>query len=174
MRARTALAWVLSSAATVAAAHGHVPRECRVSAPAAVSAGQPVRLRFVLRNPGPQAVHVLAWGLPFEGWFAPFVSVWRDGSELAYQGPSLKRGEPAADEYLRIAAGRARVAVVDLGQAFDLTPSGRYRVAPQLTVHDAFTAGAGVPPRPRERHAGQAVACTALEFSVAPAAGPKR
>lgn len=156
----------MAAAATTAAAQSLPRLECSVSAPASVVAGRPVPVRFKLRNRGNAAVQLLTWATPFEGWFAPYVKVWRDGTELAYTGPSLKRGEPAREDYLRLAAGRSRSAVVDLAQAFDLGRKGHYRVQPELNLHDAFVTGADTVPRPRERHAGHAVPCPAIEFEV--------
>jgi hypothetical protein len=153
---------------TMPTAHAHTPPAplaCTVHAPAQVVAGQPVPLRFTLANPGRKAVQVLAWGTPFEGWLAPFVTVWRDGVELAYQGAAVKRGDPERNEYLLIAAGRKRMVTVDLAQAFDLRSPGRYRVQPQMQLHDvAFTARRTA--RTRAQFTAQALACNVVEFEV--------
>jgi hypothetical protein len=163
---RASLVALMAAAASTLALPAQLPLECVLSAPPTVAVGQTVPLRMHLRNPGPAPLQVLTWGTPFEGWFAPYVRVWRDDSELAYKGPSLKRGDPEREDYLRIAAGRSRVAVADLSEAFDLRQSGHYRVQPQITLHDVFAAIAAKPPRPRDRHVGQALACAPLVFDV--------
>jgi len=138
---------------------------CSLTAPASVAAGQPVPLRFSLANRGSVAVQVLEWGTPFEGWFAAYVEVSRDGVALPYRGPMVKRGEPAADEYLRVAAHRARRAEVDLAQPFDLSVPGIYRVQPRITLFDVIAGGIPAP-RPRDRHASLALSCPAFEVRV--------
>ena len=163
---KASLVALMTAAATSAALPAPLPLECALSVPATVGAGRAVPLRMHLRNAGPAPLQVLGWGTPFEGWFAPFVRVWRDDTELTYKGPSLKRGDPEREDYLRIAAGRSRVAVVDLNEAFDLRQNGHYRVQPQITLHDVFAASAAKPPRPRDRHLGQTLACASLAFDI--------
>ena len=139
---------------------------CTLTAPASVAAGQPVPLRFTLANRGAVAVQVLEWGTPLEGWFAAYVEVSRDGVAVPYRGPMVKRGDPAAAEYVRIAAHRARRAEVDLAQPFDLSVPGVYRVRPRITLFDVI--GVGTPaPRPRNRHVSQTLSCPELELRVA-------
>jgi len=135
---------------------------CKLSAPARVEAGQRVPLRFALSNRGRAAVRVLNWATPFEGWFGPYALVTRDGAALRYAGPMVKRGDPGADEYLTIAAGRTRRAEVDLAQPFDFTQPGHYRVVPRLTLFDVTTG----PARPRTAHAPMPLNCPALEIEV--------
>lgn len=139
--------------------------QCSLTAPASVAAGQPVPLRFTLANRGVAAVQVLEWGTPLEGWFAAYVEVSRDGVAVAYRGPLLKRGDPAADEYIRIAAHRSRRAEVDLAQPFDLSVPGVYRVQPRIMLFDVAAAGARVP-RPRDRHVSLAPGCPVFEVRV--------
>ncbi len=121
-------------------------------------------LRLRVHNRGRERLQVLAWGTPFEGWFAPFVRVWRDGTELAYQGPSVKRGDPDADEYLSIEPGRAREVRFTLEPAFDAAVPGRYRIEPQLLLHDVAEGRRARLPRPRAQHQPVALHCAALEF----------
>ncbi len=158
------LAALAMSAAAPAA--GVVPLRCALEAPARVLAGQPVPLRLSLTNPGPATVHLLVWGTPFEGWLAPFVTVWRDGAEVRYGGPSVKRGDPEGDEYLRLAPGQRRSATVDLSGPFDLRRPGRYRIEPRLLLHDVVTGDPATLPRARDRHASQPLACNAVEVEV--------
>ena len=139
---------------------------CRLSAPATGRVGAPFTLHFTFTNPGSETLRVLDWNTPFEpGWFAPFVTLLRDGQALTYRGASMKRGEPTAQDYVAIGAGRARHARVDLAEAFDLSRPGHYRVEPRITLHDVLPAGARTP-RPRDAHQGQSLACNAMEFEL--------
>ena len=138
---------------------------CTLTAPASVAPGQPVPLRFTLANRGGAAVQVLEWGTPLEGWFAAYVEVSRDGVAVPYRGPMVKRGDPAADEYVRIAAHRVRRAEVDLAQPFDLSAPGVYQVRPRITLFDVVTAGTPAP-RSRDRHASQTLSCPEFEVRV--------
>jgi len=143
---------------------GPAPLRCTLQVPASVATGQPVRLSFSLSNRGPRALQVLRWGTPFdEAWFAAWATVTRDGVPLVYQGAAVKRGEPVAGEYLRLAVGQARRASVELAAAFDVAAPGRYRVQPHIVLHDVT---AGAVPRVRSQHAGQPLACRAVEFTV--------
>jgi hypothetical protein len=121
-----------------------------------------VELRFDVRNPGSEAVHLLRWGTPFEGgWFAAFVSVRSPQGELAYQGAKVKRGEPAAEDYLRLAPGQVLSTRVRLEDAFDLSAQVNTEliVQSQWRWHDAIVGGRSKPPRPRDQHQGLEQAC---------------
>jgi hypothetical protein len=142
-----------------------VDLQCSLTAPASVVSGQPVPLRFTLANRGAVAVRVLEWGTPLEGWFAAYVEVSHDGVAVPYRGPMVKRGDPAADEYVRIAAHGQRRAEVDLAQPFDLSAPGVYRVRPRITLFDVATAGAPTP-RPRDRQVAQTLSCPDFEVRV--------
>ncbi|HWH82361.1 MAG TPA: hypothetical protein VNU71_09000 [Burkholderiaceae bacterium] len=140
--------------------------QCRLEAPAKARAGAPLALRFTFTNPGAAPWRVLTWNTPFEpGWFGAFVTVTRDGAPLAYRGAQMKRGEPAADDYLTIAARGSRRAQVDLAQAFDLSRPGRYHVEPKLVLHDVAPPGARVP-RSRDAHAPQPLACNPVDIEL--------
>jgi hypothetical protein len=158
-----AAALLLMGASGAAAQAGDL--HCSLTAPASVVSGQPVPLRFTLANRGAVAVQVLEWGTPLEGWFAAYVEVSRDGIAVPYRGPMVKRGDPAANEYIRIAAHGKRRAEVDLAQPFDLSAPGVYRVRPRITLFDVATAGVPTP-RPRGRHVAQTLSCPELEVRV--------
>ncbi len=145
------------------------PLRCVMQAPARVPAGAPVPLRFVVTNRSAQALRLLEWNTPFEGWFGAYVEVTRDGIVLPYRGPMLKRGEPSADEYLSFGAAQTRRATVDLAQPFDLSQPGLYRVQARITLHDV--AGARVPQRARALHEARPLACNAVELRIVPAFG---
>jgi len=155
------------SASTPASSPAAPALRCALEAPAQAVAGGPVMLRFTVTNTGPGALQLLRWNTPFEGgWFAPLVAVTRDGQPLSWQGPVLKRGDPAADDYFRLEPGAARTAELDLALPVDLSRPGRYRVSPRLRLIDVFEASAAAPPRPRAAHAGTDLPCTAVEFTL--------
>jgi hypothetical protein len=141
---------------------------CTIEVPARGVAGQPVLLRFTLTNPAKAAaLQVLRWNTPLEGgWFAPFVAVTREGQALPYRGPSFKRGEPLAEDYLRLDAGASATAELDMAPAFDLSRPGRYRITPRIRLIDVFGATAAQPPRDRAQHTGADLACKAVEVTV--------
>ena len=167
-RRRSRDAWLAAALLLIgagSAAAKAMDLRCSLTAPASVATGESVPLRFSLANRGSVAVQVLEWGTPFEGWFAAYVEVLRDGVAVPYRGPMVKRGEPAADEYVRIAARRARHAEVDLAQPFDLSGPGVYRVRPRITLFDVMGADAPAP-RPRARHVALALSCPEFEVRV--------
>jgi hypothetical protein len=139
---------------------------CALKAPAKAAVGKPVVLRFSVTNDSAAPVLLLEWNTPFEGWFGPFVEVTRDGVALPYRGPMAKRGDPSADEYVRLLPRRSRSASVDLAQPFDLSAPGRYRVVPRLQIFDVARAGESPPPRPRDKHAPVTLACDAVEIEI--------
>ena len=149
-----------------AAAPATAALRCVLNAPASGRAGAPLLLHFKITNSGPQALRLLDWNTPFEpGWFAPFVTLQRDGLAVNYRGASMKRGDPAAQDYVAIGAGRVRHARIDLAQAFDLSRPGHYHVEPQIVLHDVLPAGTRAP-RPRDAQQGQPLACNAVEFDL--------
>ncbi len=119
-----------------------------------------------LRNTGTSVLHLLTWGTPFEdAWFQPFVVLRQGGRTLPFGGASVKRGEPAADEYLRFSAGQTRQASLDLADVFDLSAPGRYDVEPRVVLHDVVAAP-GRPPRPRAHHRALELACRRVSFEI--------
>src|SRR6185295_993434 len=137
--------------------------ECRLSLPARVASGQPVPLRFELRNRGRRALHVLTWNTPLEGWFASYLTVTRDGAEIGYTGPQVKRGEPKLEDYVTIAAGKSARAVVDLAQAYDVVRPGDYRVAFAGQLHDVSADSPG-----RRERRPLALQCPMAQVKVTP------
>jgi hypothetical protein len=166
-RVRSALRLaVLAVTLLTGAAPATAALRCELNAPASGRAGAPLLLHFKITNSGSQGVRVLDWNTPFEpGWFAPFVTVSREGQPVTYRGASMKRGDPAASDYLAIGAGRTRHARIDLAEAFDLSRPGHYRVEPQIMLHDVLPAGTPAP-RARDAHQALPLACNAAEVDL--------
>lgn len=146
-----ALALLAAAPLTMAATPPATALTCRFQA-AADGAGR-VTVDFTLRNAGPHDLHLLRWGSPFEGaWFGPFMTVRSSKGELRYQGAQRKRGDPAAQDYLRVRAGQSVAATVTLNDAFTLPASGDLTLQAAWRWHDMMRDG--TPPRPRELHQG--------------------
>ncbi|HEV6965785.1 hypothetical protein [Roseateles sp.] len=153
-------------AAPLAQAGGGMPAPaelaCRFEATA--DAAGHVMLKFTLRNTGPHELHLLRWGSPFEGaWFAPFVRASTAQGELPFQGALRKRGDPSAQDYLRLAPGQALSAELPLADAYALPASGPVTLRAAWRWHDVMAGG--TPPRPRDRHQGLDQACGELTLA---------
>ncbi len=128
---------------------------CRLEAQA------PTSIRFELANGWNSPIHVLKWNTPLEGWKGTVLRVTRDGEELSYGGPMLKRGDPQADAYVEIVAGGKVDATVDLAEVYDLSRPGTYKVEADGDLIDVT---AGSVPRPRDQHEPVPLDCGAVTF----------
>jgi hypothetical protein len=127
--------------------------------------GEPVELRFRLTNPTAQPLFVLSWHTPLEGLLNDFLRVTRDGTEIPYQGPMFKRGNPSAEEYTAIPAGRSVEASVEVSLAYDFKQPGHYRIAFRNELLDV-TPNQPEVPHPLERFHPMAVTCPAVETTI--------
>lgn len=142
---------------------------CELILPSVVTAGEPVELSVRIANPDADAVAILGWGMPFEGmWSGPSVTVERDGAPVAYRGPMVKRGAPAAEEYVRIGARGMAEAALRLDAAFDLLEPGRYRVVPRFVLYDVVRGAAPIP-SPLARMREEPLRCPERLLEVLPA-----
>jgi hypothetical protein len=139
--------------------------ECALSAPASVRAGQPVELRFQLTNRTAQPLYVLNWRTPLEGLWGNDFQVTRDGTEVPYQGPMKKRGNPSAQSYVTIAPGASVDGKVELSLAYEMKQPGRYRIAFQGKLLDVAEKQADVP-RSLDAFQAREVQCPAVETTI--------
>src|SRR6185503_423223 len=94
---------------------------CSLEAVPPYRAGEPVPVRFRLRNRGRAPVAVLDWNTPLEGLLADMFTIRRaGGAGVGWSGPSIKRGDPDAGDYVTIAAGGEVTEDVDLALGYDL------------------------------------------------------
>lgn len=126
----------------------------------------PTSLRFELANGSDSALRVLTWNTPLEGWKGTVLRVTRDGEEVPYQGPMLKRGDPQADAYREIPAGGKVDAVVDLAEVYDVSRPGTYKVEADGDLIDVTAEPTEAVPRPRDRHQPVPLDCGAITFQV--------
>lgn len=137
------------------------PLECRIEP----VAGSPTSIRFSLTNRTAAPLWVLRWNTPLEGWKGTVLTVTANGTEIPYQGPMLKRGDPGREDYVEIAAGESASATVDLSQVYEVGQPGRYEVKVTGSLHDVAKDGAAVP-RPRDQHEAMEFRCEGITLDV--------
>jgi peptidyl-Lys metalloendopeptidase len=96
--------------------------------PSELARGEPVTLGFTLANQTAEDLRVLTWYTPLEGLLGEIFVVERDGESVPYRGILMKRGVPSAEDYVEIAAGSSASAEVEIGEAFDMSEPGEYKV----------------------------------------------
>lgn len=138
--------------------------DCRIEVGAS-AARAPVTLHWTLKNTSRQRWRVLSWNTPLEGLLNRYLKVSRDGVELGFEGPMLKRGAPSAEDYRLLRPGRSLKADVDLTAGYDLSQPGRYRLEWTGRLHDVAASGEKVP---RELEAMRAIelSCPAVDFTL--------
>lgn len=87
-----------------------------------------VTARWSLQNDGLDAVEVLRWRTPLGGFDADLFEVRLAGEEVEYLGRVVKYGAPSAADFVRIPAGGAITATIDLAAVYDLSQPGVYTV----------------------------------------------
>ncbi len=92
-------------------------------------AAQPMEVLYYLDNGTDTAVEVLPWGTPLEKTLtADVFVVTKEGDVMPYGGRIVKRRPPGPDDYITLAAGERREAVVNLSDAYDSSATGEYTV----------------------------------------------
>jgi heat shock protein HslJ len=141
--------------------------DCTLGMDETYPVGEPVNLRFELRNQTDRPLYVLVWYTPLEGMAGDIFEVTRDGEKLPYQGMLAKRGAPTREEYVAIEPGTAASAEVDLRIGYDLSRPGSYQVQFAAGLRDV-TDDASLVPQEQGDHRPQAASCNVVRFSVLP------
>jgi len=139
--------------------------KCAMSVEPQVKTGVPVKVTFRLTNSTAQPFYILRWGTPLEGLLSNCLEITHAGTELRYQGPMFKRGNPQADEYITIAPGATMENTIEAQLAYDFSQPGTYRIAFRGPVRDATSNQAEVP-RPLAQHRELPVQCQAVETQI--------
>lgn len=152
---------VLSSAC---AKEPSVRIKCELSIATSLRAAQPAELVFTLANAGDDFVQVLNWQTPFEGIKAPMFTVERDGVEVEYRGPMLKRSAPRKQDYLMLKPGERRQVHINLSDAWDVDAAGDYSVTYSAHLFDVIT-GSALAPRGLEELQEVTPNCNTVTFT---------
>ncbi len=95
-------------------------------------------VRFTLRNDSDEDLYILSWQTPFRGVESNLFDVRQGGQPVAYTGRIYKRATPQASDYLRIPAGSALSADIELSSVYDLRASGEYSVQYRVRAQDVL------------------------------------
>ena len=138
--------------------------QCELSIPKVLRDAQPAELVFTLTNAGEGVVQVLNWQTPFEGIKAPMFTVLRDGAEVEYRGPMVKRGAPGKENYLTLKPGERQQAKVDLAKAWDVEVPGHYTIQYATHLFDVIASPASAP-RTLDEFKEVTPSCNSVEFT---------
>ena len=106
-----------------------------MSIPATVKKGDPVVLKFTVRNPSSQELKFCKWHTPFEPFLAHYLDITdANGASAQYKGAMAKRIMPPPDEaYIKVPAGDSAIAEIDLLKGYNISAPGRYKVVYQAS-----------------------------------------
>lgn len=138
---------------------------CEITGKGSYSSGEPAIFEFRLENRSSQAIFVLKWHTPLEGIISRIFKVTRDGEELDYLGPMVRRGDPIAEDYEEIEPGKSASASFDLAEVYDVTSAGEYRLKFVSRLLDVTTNPTDVP-RPLDRHQPLDIECNDIAFVI--------
>jgi hypothetical protein len=90
--------------------------------------GSDVVVTLTIANRSTSPVDLLQWNLPRDGTLtAPLFVVTRDGVDVPYRGPVVKRAITAAS-YETLSPGASATAEIGLRQAYDVSSPGHYTI----------------------------------------------
>ena len=99
---------------------------------------QNVLVTVTLSNPSKQSARILKWLTPADGVDESLFTVTRDGQPVPYVGAVTKRPAATDGDYLVLGPGASVSSVVDLGDFYDLTGTGRYEISYNVSAYDLF------------------------------------
>jgi len=96
-------------------------------------------VEVAITNTSRKTVRIPSWELPSNQAVSKLFVVMRDGKEVQYEGPMIKRGLPSAADFTILRPGETFRKQVDLSLAYDLTAAGQYTVTFQAPLQHAST-----------------------------------
>ncbi len=85
-------------------------------------------VEVILTNTSNKIARVPRYQLPMGELQAKLFRVSRDGEQVAYEGPMIKRGLPSAKDFAILRPGQSLRSVVDLADAYDMRKGGTYTI----------------------------------------------
>ena len=99
-------------------------------------------VEVTITNTSNQSVRMPSYLLPSSLVQTKLFRVSRDGEQVQYEGPMIKRGLPTAAEFTVLRPGESRRTVVDLAKGYDMSQGGQYTVTLlSSTQHASLSSG---------------------------------
>ncbi len=102
------------------------------------TSSQDVLVTVTFSNPTRHTLRILSWFAAADGLEEPIFTVARDGQPVSYVGAHYKRPAATRSDYLSLKSGESIVQVVDLGEFYDLSGTGRYEIAYSVAAQGLF------------------------------------
>ena len=99
--------------------------ECSITAADRYRLGEPITVKFEIRNTSRETYRILTWGTPLGGDPLDFLTVTQDDVELEYDGPLVYHGDPAKDDWITLEPGASRSAEVDISRRLSVASARR-------------------------------------------------
>jgi len=103
------------------------------------ASSQDVIVTVTITNPTKHTERLLKWFTPMEGVEESLFIVTRNGELVSYTGTHYKRTAATGKDYISLQSGESITSVVNLGEYYDLSQSGEYEVAYNVSafnLHD--------------------------------------
>jgi peptidyl-Lys metalloendopeptidase len=97
-----------------------------------------VLVTVTIFNPTRHSVRILKWFTPADGVEEALFSVSLDGQKVGYVGPIYKRPAVTGKDYISLKAGESLVQTVNLGEYYDLSASGEYEIAYDVSSFNLY------------------------------------
>lgn len=128
-------------------------------------ASDDLRIQFTLTNNSQQAVNVLRWHTPLEGFNTDMFEVEQNGESVEYIGRVVKRGAPQPEDYVEIQPGQSVSAEVDLDDGYRIYEAATYSVQLQSQIVD-FGADPAASLAAKEEFSAATVDSNTLTFAL--------
>ena len=90
--------------------------------------GEPIIVKFLLKNISEDPLYLLRWYTPLEGIAGEIFDVTRDGQKVPFIGLLAYRGDPTPESYVLLNPGEEVTAEVNIAEAYDFSEPGRYTI----------------------------------------------
>jgi hypothetical protein len=101
-------------------------------------AGDAIPIKFTMVNSSDRPVRILTWYTPLEGLRGKIFKITREGEEIPYTGPMVKRGNPHLEDYVLILPKDSVRATVDFCTGYILVKDGNYLVELKRREYDVI------------------------------------
>lgn len=108
---------------------------------------QEVMVDVVFTNNGSTPLSIAKWFVPEGALEGDLFLLSRDGKQVPYLGPIIKRAAPTAQDMITLAPGESITRSVDIADMYDLSASGEYKMQYGVASSQLFGRAA-----PREAH----------------------